>query len=387
MSDQPKDPQRDDPGPGDQDDPDTFPLGTVPEDEGVAGHRPAGRHTPAKPPEGWRPRGVDERLQRTYAGLLKERGKEHSPFPHLVVRAHAGDRGARPVWPPTPCWLSPDIHLFPSSAVPLGGTVDLSRSVLTPTVGDEYTVGVHVWNLGRFPAYGVMVRAWWVEPGFFSGTPDPRYTTHFIGGAFTDLGDRDSGRAHRIVLLDRTWTVADTGMLHQCLFAVAESAPDPWTQVFDANADRHLGQRNLTLLGPAEDAEALLSMLHERLDPGMQLRIGLGAVRVGRLDGAVAAGMASKERPDGDQAGLGGPPLFGRVRTVATVSVTRDGMVLTVGREPRKVDGLGEAVLQALGAGGYTGKDLAAGERVPGKGNVALHLTTKETGYTVVLRR
>jgi len=101
----------------------------------------------------------------------------------------------------------------------------------------------------------------------------------------------------------------------------------------------------------------------------------------------VAAGMASKERPDGDQAGLSGPPLFGRVRTVATVSVTHDGMVLTVGREPRQVDGLGEAVLQALGAEGHTGKELAAGERVPGKGHVALHLTTKETGYTVVLRR
>ena len=362
--------------------------GPCPRTRASPGTAHRGRHTPAKPPDGWQPRGVDERLQRTYAGLLKERGKDHSPFPHLVVRAHPDDRGARPVWPPVPCWLSPDIHLFPSSVVPLGGAVDLSRSVLTPTVGEEYTVGVHVWNLGRFPAYGVMVRAWWVEPGFFSGTPDPRYTPHFIGGAFTDLGDRDSGRAHRIVLLDQTWRVRDTGMLHQCLFAVAESAPDPWTTVFDANADRHIAQRNLTLLGPADDAKALFAMLHERLDPGAELRISLGAVRVGRLDGAVAAGMASKERPDGERAGLGGPPVFGRSKAVASVSVTRDGVLVTVGKEEeRRVDGLGEAVLTALGAGGYTGKELGAGERVPGKGHVAVHLTTKETGYTVVLQR
>lgn len=385
MGDHPQDPPRDRDPDDDRDERDTFPLGTVPEDEGVAGHRPAGRHTPATPPQGWRPRGVDERLQRTYAGLLQERGEERSWFPHLVVRAHPGDRGARPVWPPTPCWLSPDIHLFPASAVPLAGAVDLSRSVLTPTVGEEYTVGVHVWNLGRFPAYGVMVRAWWVEPGFFSGTPDPRYTPHFLGGAFTDLGDRDSGRAHRIVLLDRTWTVRDTGMLHQCLFAVAESAPDPWTAVFDANADRHIAQRNLALLGPADDAEPLFAMLHERLDPGAELGIALGAMRVGRLVGAVAAGAASKGRREGP--GLGGPPVFGRPRRVASVSLTRDGMVLTVDREPRQVEGLGQAVLGALGAGGYTGKELGAGDRVRGKGHLAVHLTTKETGFTIGLQR
>ncbi|GEM_PF-6220998 len=354
--------------------------GAVPPGKGVAGDLPPWRTTLDDPPPGWQPGGPAAALRDRFGGLLKDADRDRMWFPHLLIRAAAGDRGQRPVWPSTPSWLSPDIWLFRSADVPPGGPIDLSRAVVSPTVGETYTVGVHIWNLGRFPAHGVRVSVWWVEPGFFSGTPDPRYTPNPIGGAWAELGDRESGRAHGIVLIPTTWTIQNTGLLHQCLLATVECATDPWGGVLDANHDRHVGQRNLSLLGPSDDATPLLGMLGERLDAKVRLRIGAAKAGPGSLKGATTRHLAS-----GKESG-GWPVKTGKARTLATVVRGPTGLVVTVGKEEATVDSLAGAVRLALGAPELTGKGLIASKALAGMGTAAVHLSTPENGYTLLVR-
>ena len=72
----------------------------------------------------------------------------------------------------------------------------------------RYRVFVRIWNLGLFPAIGVHVRAWFVNPGFFGGDPsNPAYAPQLIGGAMVHLEDRTRPGATALVELDRTWDI------------------------------------------------------------------------------------------------------------------------------------------------------------------------------------
>ena len=355
--------------------------GAVPPGKGVTGDLPPWRTTLGDPPPGWVPGGPAAALRDRFGAYLKDANPDRMWFPHLLIRTAAGDRGQRPVWPSTPSWLSPDIWLFRSADVPPGGPVDLSQAVTSPTVGETYTVGIHIWNLGRFPAHGVKVTAWWVEPGFFSGTPDPRYTPHAIGGTWAELGDRESGHAHGIVLIPTTWTIANTGLLHQCLLATVECATDPWSGVLDANHDRHVGQRNLSLIGPADDASAVLAQLGERLDAKVPLRIGAAKAGSASLKGATTRRLSSG-KGDG-----GWPVKAGKARTLATVVRGPAGLDVRLGREKATTVGsLSDALRLALGAPELTGKGLLASQALAGMGQAVVHLSTPENGYTLLVR-
>src|SRR5437870_3430568 len=67
--------------------------------------------------------------------LLREdrpRHRTQTLFPYLFIRAVPGDRGGgRPLWPPTACWESCDIHLLPVGA----GKFDFTKAVLQPVTG------------------------------------------------------------------------------------------------------------------------------------------------------------------------------------------------------------------------------------------------------------
>src|SRR5262249_39823025 len=56
----------------------------------------------------------------------KPRRRTQTLFPYLFIRAVPGDRGARPLWPPTIGWESCDIHLLPAGA----GQFDFAKTVL-----------------------------------------------------------------------------------------------------------------------------------------------------------------------------------------------------------------------------------------------------------------
>ncbi|HEX5859566.1 MAG TPA: hypothetical protein VFY91_15795 [Microbacterium sp.] len=209
---------------------------------------------------------------------LQEFGRERRPnredvLPYLLIRAFApGDRGQRPVWPPTPTWISPDIHLMDAS---IPGDFDPSQSVVSPTAGSTYRVFVHVWNLGLLPAAGVLVRAWHVAPGYFveGGVDDASYTPEIIGGAFVDLAARTAPGAHRLVELMPPWAIDPALTGHECLLAAATCIADPWSGVLDANAHRHVGQRNLDILGPGASLLPILGILGGQVAEGAYLEI------------------------------------------------------------------------------------------------------------------
>lgn len=222
----------------------------------------------------WEP---DPHAADPWQGYIKELGREHRPnredvLPYLLIRAFApGDRAARPIWPPRPSWLSPDIHLIDDIWT---GPFQADQVVGSPTAGRSYRVFVHVWNLGLLHAVGVHLRAWHVAPGFFGGQPGA-YTPELIGGAYFDLPPRTAPGAHRHVEVIPAWYIPPHLTGHECLLASVECPTDRWNGVLDANADRHVGQRNLSILAPDADMVPLLAHLGRVLGRGEILEMTL----------------------------------------------------------------------------------------------------------------
>lgn len=234
----------------------------------------------------WEP---DPSVADPWRDLITEYGGEHRPnredvLPYLLIRAFApGDRAKRPIWPPQPSWLSPDVLLIDASWT---GPFRADKLVASPKAGRTYRVFVHVWNLGLLAAAGVHVRAWHVNPGFFGGTPGA-YTPKIIGGAFVDLAPRVVAGAHKVVEMLPPWPIPLTLTGHECLLAAADCPADRWNGVLDANADRHVGQRNLTILAGNQDLAPLLVLLGRMLSDREFLEVTLetgedkGALRYG----------------------------------------------------------------------------------------------------------
>lgn len=239
---------------------------------------------PTRPPD---PRDPDPKFQpdprqlKLLIGLYDELSKRHRPrredvLPYEMIRAFVpGDRGARPTWPPTPCWESPDIMLIDASYT---GPFDPGRLVGSPVSGRRYRVFVRVFNLGLLEAVGTHVRAWYVEPGFFNGQPG--IEPHPIGGAYVDLEDRTRPGSQRVVEMDLPWVIPAALTGHECLIAMVACPADPWSGSFDANQDRHLGQRNLDIAVGAQNLGPLIGHLGGMLPDGGALEVlhGGGAV-------------------------------------------------------------------------------------------------------------
>jgi hypothetical protein len=155
-------------------------------------------------------------------------------------------------------------------------------------------------------AYGARLRVWWVEPGFFNGTPDPRYQPHFIGGSYFDLGDRDSGQSHQLIEVGAPWTVTGNAPAHECLLAAVECAADPWDGVLDSNGHRHVAQRNLDLISGAQSLTPLLVTLLSKFGTTeTHLTISHAPVGKASLQGAFERGLsASRETGGWDHSGL-----------------------------------------------------------------------------------
>ncbi|WP_283135742.1 hypothetical protein [Rhizohabitans arisaemae] len=149
--------------------------------------------------------------------------------PWLVVRATPSDMGRRPVPAGTPFWASPDITVTPSD--PWGRV----------TAGDEVLVSVTVQNLGYAPASGVRARFWWADP---SAGISPTLAT-VIGAS-----DRTSIAAGQAETLPCTtlWTPQFVNGGHECLIVEVSCLGDPLTSTFRPDLDRHVGQRNVTVL-------------------------------------------------------------------------------------------------------------------------------------------
>lgn len=294
----------------------------------------------AEPDPHWHP---DEAAVATWKGIYDNLARERRPrrehiLPYLLIRSVTpGDRGQRPLWPPTPVWESPDILLIDASYT---GPFDSTRLVGTPTAGHTYRVFVRVWNLGRFPAYGVHVRLWTFSAGFVPGSPS------VIGGAMIDLDDCTRPDSRRIVEIDRHWHVPRNAAAHDCLLASASCPGDQWSGALDVANDRHVAQRNVTILTADQDASPLLAILGEVLPLGATLEITHAGIAGGRVLQALTGGRLWRTSAAGNPVEASVDP--------APVDLLRHGIageveqhLLTVVREPDQTvfarsDGLAE---------------------------------------------
>jgi hypothetical protein len=199
------------------------------------------------------------------------------PAPFLFFRRNAGDTGTRPT--ADPFWESPDVYVLPGvhpdQAPPV--PADLGE---TAEVGQPNTVYAHVWNLGRAAAHDIVVEFYWCNPTLgFNPT-----SAHLIGRASAHLGNRSSGRAHHVVRCPEPWIPTFVNGGHECLLVRAWDFVNDMmtTPEWDAGSNRHLGQRNIHVIGSAAAASLTDSPLQ---------------IAVGPLFGAPATIRVQREHP------------------------------------------------------------------------------------------
>lgn len=151
--------------------------------------------------------------------------------PWLVVRSAPGDTGSRPVSAGTVFYACPDIGAAPADQ---WGRV---RS------GEQVNVSVTVQNLGYATATGVRATFSFAEA---TGGIVPS-NAQLIG--HSPRISIAAGQAETL-MCDSPWTPHYIAGSHECLVAEVSCLADPLQQTFRADLDRHVGQRNMTILEP-----------------------------------------------------------------------------------------------------------------------------------------
>jgi hypothetical protein len=192
-------------------------------------------------------------------GRLDRKERPSKFMPYVLLRSCAGDNGTRPLPAGAPpYWESPDIWTWagePGAAPEIppnqGGTV---------SVGGTYTVYAHVWNLGRAPVAGALVEYYWFHP--FLGIDSAH--ANLIGTERVDLAPRGFPGCHKLVKCRKPYIVQTlVNDDHPCLVARISAFGDPLNSAhqWDAWADRHVAQKNLTVLAMMSDVQRLLLSL------------------------------------------------------------------------------------------------------------------------------
>ena len=176
-------------------------------------------------------------------------------LPYLVVRANAGDRGARPL--SGVFWESPDIFIAPNLEAGNAPNSPTTSAGLAQA-GVPNTLWVHVWNLGQAPVYNARVEFYWFDPtlGFNEAA------ANLIGVAYVDLGHRSSGKAHAYVKCPTSWVPQFLNGGHECLMVRCfEPLTDPLgPHSWDASDDRHVGQRNIHVQNASSPAVVQMAL-------------------------------------------------------------------------------------------------------------------------------
>lgn len=387
----------------------THPQLTPDENTAERGGDPATSTDPTVTPDAPNP----DRVKQVTAWLNDKQhpSRQDGLWPYLLIRAHPGDTGVRQP-PVSYFWESPDIRVYegdvqdPSSATP----------VMNPTPGVPHSVFVHVWNLGRLPALGATVRAWWANPSFSfdASSPEP---PHYIGGTRVNLGDRTSPDCHQLVRIEGLWTPVVENGGHECLLAVVTHVMDPASGGFAASTDRHVGQHNLMLAAPSMDLTPLLTTLGAALTIGSDLQLLHGGadvapillahkVVVGRdvvlpqvtdvvtpVPGLSTIGhLGTVTRTLGGNAVIPGAASVQALRTPASLTeINRPGLLMgRVSVQPRTVSPA-VAVIQALKVHDLTAGSIArAVSTASGDGNLLRFQEVRDGvvvgGYSVIVQ-
>jgi hypothetical protein len=198
------------------------------------GRTPAGHidHPAGRPGLDHRPRGDRDDENFNPDGSRKDRHERKPRFDvELLCRTFAGDTGLRPL-PNIVFWESPDIAIDGPSGDP---------DIATP--GQVNRVHVHVWNLGLADCWAAHVDLYWCNP---SVGINPAVATA-IGSKVVPL----AAGQHAVVSFDWVPVLVNNG--HECLVAqVYDPVSDPIVAPFNPVQDRHVGQRNVSVVQVAQ---------------------------------------------------------------------------------------------------------------------------------------
>jgi hypothetical protein len=201
---------------------------------------PPGRTTPGhvdhpagRPGLDHRPRGDRDNENFNPDGSRKDRHERKPRFKvELLCRTFAGDVGLRPL-PNIVFWETPDIVIEGPSGDP---------DVATP--GQVNKVKVHIWNLGLADCWAAHVDLYWCNP---SVGINPA-VANAIGSKVVPL----AAGQHAIVSFDWVPVLVNDG--HECLVAqVYDPVSDPIVAPFNPVQDRHVGQRNVSVVQVAQN--------------------------------------------------------------------------------------------------------------------------------------
>jgi hypothetical protein len=105
------------------------------------------------------------------------------------------------------------------------------------------------------------LRVYWANPSFSFDDPTSPGYPHYIGGIYLNLSDRYQPGSHIVSRLPVPWIPIVENNGHECLLAKVDSFADRTGPGFDANIDRHVGQRNLILAALQDDLTSLIDSL------------------------------------------------------------------------------------------------------------------------------
>jgi hypothetical protein len=200
---------------------------------------PVGRTTPGhidhpagRPGLDHRPRGDRDDENFNPDGSRRDRHERKPRFKvELLCRTFAGDTGLRPL-PNIVFWESPDIAIDGPAGDP---------DIATP--GQANRVNVHIWNLGLADCWAAHVDLYWCNP---SVGINPA-VANAIGSQVVPL----AAGQHAVVSFDWVPVLVNNG--HECLVAqVYDPVSDPVVAPFNPVQDRHVGQRNVSVVQVAQ---------------------------------------------------------------------------------------------------------------------------------------
>jgi hypothetical protein len=176
------------------------------------------------------------------------------PFtPFLVIGTRPFDDGSRP--PGGPFWASPDIAV---------STADAAGHV---PQGVDATIAVTVHNLGSAAAFGVRVTFFWSDPSLWLSDPSQGPTaatatpigTGEPAPGSTGLPGTIAGHSDKTYACTTPWSPEFVNGGHECLIVVVSSTGDPLPpkHAFRADLDRHVGQRNMTVLPNDDESRSI----------------------------------------------------------------------------------------------------------------------------------
>jgi hypothetical protein len=134
-----------------------------------------------------------------------------------------------------PWWMSPDIWVVPGN--------DPEGPSGVPIVGAPAFLWARVWNNGSNSVQDATVRFYWADPS----TGFDRNTAHLVGTSFVSLG---AGEVAETLCL-QPWIPEFVNDGHECVLAEAFHVPGdplPSTPEFNVPTDRHVAQRNLSVV-------------------------------------------------------------------------------------------------------------------------------------------